>query len=186
MTIICHVPEKSLEFLTSFSKTHLLGVEGGISDLRCFNDASDVMMGGAAQYCQGSARDLQKRQFVDFKARVGEVTCNKVDDDDDFRLLTFRLAGNRGFKLDSELLIRCCRAGRRGSYPLLIRNICLFTFILHSTPQPALWVPSCIISEKKGSECEEDRMNSVRKRKLYRVFIRALLNSSLENKLTPW
>jgi hypothetical protein len=159
-----------LEFLTSFSKTLLLGVEGGISDLRCFNDASDVMMGGAAQYCQGSARDLggfpelQKRQFVDFKARVGEVTCNKVDDDDDFRLLTFRLAGNRGFKLDSELLIRCCRAGRRGSYPLLIRNICLFTFILHSTPQPALWVPSCIISEKKGSECEEDRMNSVRKR----------------------
>lgn len=67
---------------------------------------------------KGSAKDLggfpepQRSQFVESKARVGEAKCNKVDDDD-FRLLTFRLAGNGGFKLDSELLSRCCKAGRR-------------------------------------------------------------------------
>ena len=60
----------------------------------------------------GGFPEMQRSQFVEIKARVGEVKCNKVDDDD-FRLLTFRLAGNRGFKLDSELLSRCCRAGRR-------------------------------------------------------------------------
>ena len=60
----------------------------------------------------GGFPEMQRSQFVEIKARVGEVKCNKVDDDD-FCLLTFRLADNRGFILDLELLSRCCVAGRR-------------------------------------------------------------------------
>lgn len=110
-------------------------------------------IGSGAVKDLGIFREPQRGVFVEFKAPVGEVKCNKVDDED-FRLLTFRLAGSRGFKLDSELLSWCCKAGRRGCYLLLIRNICLFTFILHSTPERTLWVPFRIISEKKGSGCE--------------------------------
>lgn len=85
----------------------------------------------------GIFSELQRGVFFEYKALVGEVMCNKVDDED-FRLLTFRLVGSRGFKLDSELLSWCCKAGRR-CYHLLIRNICLFTFILlDSTSERAL------------------------------------------------
>lgn len=111
-----------------------------------------VLLSGAVEdvgiFCR-----LQRGVFREFKAPLGEVKCNKVDDED-FRLLTFRLAGSRDFKLDSELLSWCRKAGRRGRCLLLIRNICLFTFVLHSTPERAFWVPSRIISEKKGNEYE--------------------------------